>query len=58
MKEKFKRSLYVTGKLSGKAVKIGLTTTLVFFFTGWLSNFALDIVERRELKRKIKKYNN
>lgn len=58
MKEKTKRSLYVTGKLSGKAAKISLAATLGFFFVGWISNFALDITERRELKKKLNKYNN
>lgn len=58
MKDKTKKTLYVTGKLSGKATRIGIIVTLGLFFTGWVSNFALDLIERRELKEKIKQYNN
>ena len=58
MKESVKRKLYVTGKLSGKAARTSLAVALGFFFVGWAATFALDIVERREYKKKLGRLNN
>lgn len=55
MKETRKKKLYVMGKLSGDVATKALIVTIVTYFIGWVSFLALDLEERREMKKKLNK---
>lgn len=53
-KEKFKRSLYAVAETSGKASKKCVEFALILYFLGVACMFSLDMIERNELKNRIK----
>lgn len=57
-KEKFKKSLYAVGEVSGKLSKKFAGLTLIMFFLGFLSFLSLDLIERKELKNRLKNNQN
>ena len=57
-KEKVKKCLYAAGEVSGKLSKKCAGLTLIMFFLGFLSFLSLDLIERNELKNKLKNNKN
>lgn len=56
--EKVKKNLFVVGGLCGKVTTIGTMVVLAAYILGLGSNISLDLIERHELKKRIKNINN
>lgn len=56
-KEKFKKYLYSISELAGKCCKKSAGLTLILFFVGMIGFLWLDLIERSELKTKLKNKN-